>query len=181
MKTNDPSFTYQILAQARHSLQAHHLPRIRRCLTALSERELWWRGNEASNSVGNLVLHLEGNVRQWIIAGLGGAPDRRERDREFAERGPIPRRALLARLRRTVAEACRVVSKLSPRDLARVYVIQGFRVTGLQAVAHVTEHFTYHSGQIIFATKLLRAKDLRFTRLPGERPRAPSRGYLPAI
>ncbi len=140
----------------------------------LSEKEIWWRPNAASNSVGNLVLHLEGNVCQWIISGLGGAPDRRERDREFAERGPIPRRDLVAQLRKTVTEACRVLEKLSPETLSRSYRIQGFRVTGLGAVCDVVEHFAYHAGQIIYVTKLKHGRDLGFTRLPSEKAKRSS-------
>ena len=137
-----------------------------KCLQQLSEEEIWWRPNSESNSAGNLVLHLCGNVRQWIISGLGGAEDMRERDREFAERGPIPRKALVTQLRRTVHVARRVLARLSDDSLSRKYVIQGFHVTGLDAAFHVTEHFGYHTGQIIYITKLKRAHDLRFTRLP---------------
>lgn len=168
MKPQSTELAKLFLAQARHMLAAHYLPRITPCLRMFSDKEIWWRPNAASNSVGNLVLHLEGNVRQWIISGLGGAPDRRERDREFAERGPIPRRSLLARLRKTVTEACHVLEQLSPDTLSRSYRIQSFRVTGLAAISDVIGHFAYHSGQIIFVTKLKRGKDLGFTRLPGE-------------
>lgn len=181
MKTSDRALAKEFLAHAQHSLARHHLPRIARCLEMLSEKEIWWRGNSASNCVGNLVLHLEGNVRQWILSGVVGAPDRRDRDREFAERGPIARRKLLAHLERTVAEACRALEKLSTRDLARIRTIQGFRVTGFKAVAHVVEHFAYHSGQIAYATKLLRRRDLKFTRLPGRNPKRPFRGKPPTI
>jgi uncharacterized damage-inducible protein DinB len=181
MKAPRNTLAREFLAHSRHSLARHHLPRIGRCLGMLSEKEIWWRGNSASNSVGNLVLHLEGNVRQWIVSGLGGAPDRRERDKEFAERGPIPRRKLLAKLNRTVAKACRTLQKLPPRELARQRVIQGFRVSGLKAVAHVTEHFAYHTGQIAYTTKLLRRRDLKFTRLPGGNPKRNFRGKLPTL
>jgi uncharacterized damage-inducible protein DinB len=170
-----------ILAQARHSLRDHHLPRITRCLALLPEREIWWRPHSTSNSIGNLVLHLGGNVRQWIVAGLGGVPDRRQRDQEFAERGPIPRRLLLARLRSAVREACRVLEQLSPDELERARVIQGYRVTGLEAVMHVTEHFSHHSGQILLITKMRLRRDLAFTRLPGEKPKKPVGKKLPAI
>ncbi len=179
MESKDDNFAKGFLAQARHSLLHYHLPRIRRCLSLLSEKQIGWRSHPTSNSVGNLVLHLSGNVRQWIISGLGGAPDRRERDKEFAERGPLPRHRALARLEKTVFEACRVLKRLGPRDLDSVYLIQGFSVTGLEAISHVTEHFAYHTGQIIFATKLLRRTDLGFTRLPGER-RTRAKGF-PAI
>jgi uncharacterized damage-inducible protein DinB len=170
-----------ILTQARHSLQAHHLPRIVCCLALLPEKQIWWRPHATSNSVGNLVLHLSGNVRQWIISGLGGVPDQRRRDKEFAERGPISKRLLLTRLRRTVSEACRVLGDLSPAELARARLIQGFRVTGLEAVTHVTEHFAYHTGQIILITKMRLRRDLGFTRLPGEKAKKPGGRRLPAI
>lgn len=140
--------------------------RIDRCLSLLTEKEIWWRPNAASNSAGNLVLHLSGNMRQWIISGLGGAPDLRVRHKEFSERGPIPRRVLVARLGATVAEARRVLNRLSAEALRREYTIQGYRVTGMVAAAHVYEHFSHHAGQIIYVTKLKRGRNLRFTRLP---------------
>jgi uncharacterized damage-inducible protein DinB len=154
------------LASSQRLLAKQSLPRIVKCLQQLSEEEIWWRPNSASNSAGNLVLHLCGNVRQWIISGLGGEEDKRERDREFAEQRPIPRQVLATRLRRTVRDACRVLERLSEDSLSRKYEIQGFHVTGLDAAFHVTEHFGYHTGQIIYITKLKRAHDLRFTRLP---------------
>ncbi len=154
------------LASSQHSLAKQNLPLIVKCLQQLSEEEIWWRPNSASNSAGNLVLHLCGNVRQWIISGLGGAEDRRERDREFAERGPIPRQALVTQLRRTVRDACRVLARLSDGSLSRKHKIQGYRVTGLDATFRVSEHFGHHTGQIIYITKLKRAQDLKFTHLP---------------
>ena len=135
----------------------------------LPEKEIWWRPNAASNSAGNLVLHLSGHVRQWIISGLGNAQDRRDRDREFSERGPISRRALIALIRKTVDDACSVLGRLSEDSLLGIYSIQGFRVSGMYAVSHVVEHFAYHTGQIILVTKLKLGKDLRFTHLPGEK------------
>ena len=105
-------------------------------------------------------------MRQWIISGLGGTEFKRQRDLEFSERGPIPRRELVTRLRRTVRDACRVLAKLSDDTLARKLTIQGYHVTGLEAASHVAEHFAYHTGQIIYITKLTRGYDLRFTRLP---------------
>jgi hypothetical protein len=158
------------LASAQDTLAKQNLPHIVECLQQLSEEEIWWRPNPASNSAGNLVLHLCCNVRQWIIAGLGGVEDRRERDREFAERGPIPREALVTQLRETVREACRVLAKLSNESLERKYIIQGYHVKGLDAAFRVTEHFGYHTGQIIYITKLKRAEDLKFTHLPATKP-----------
>jgi len=169
------------LAQASHLLLQVHLPRLEACLRELSLEQIWWRANAASNSVGNLALHLEGNVRQWIVSGLGGAPDRRERTLEFSEPGPIPRAALVARLRNAVTDAARVLRKLDGLALARTYSIQGFRVTGLRAVFHVTEHFSHHTGQIILLTKLVSGKDMKFTHLPEERKKKAKPRSIPAL
>ena len=177
-KMKPTSISRGFLAQARHLLAQVYLPRIAACLRELSSEQTWWRPNPASNSVGNLVLHLEGNVRQWIVSGLGATPDRRERDLEFAETGPILSRTLIARLRRAVTDAARVMDKLDDEALAKTYSIQGFRVTGLHAVFHVAEHFSHHAGQIILLTKSLAGKDLKFTQLPSEKGK---RGKLPGL
>jgi uncharacterized damage-inducible protein DinB len=169
MKSSKSEFAQLFLKESQHSLASYHMPRLVQCLRMLSEKEIWWRPNAASNSAGNLALHLSGNVRQWIISGLGKAPDHRDRDREFAERGPIPRRSLIALLRKTVDEACSVLGRLSEEQLLGTYDIQGFHVSGLYAASQVVTHFAYHTGQIIFATKLKLGKDLRFTHLPGEK------------
>jgi uncharacterized damage-inducible protein DinB len=168
----------QFLTQAVHLLREVHLPRIESCLALLKGSEVWWRPNAASNSVGNLVLHLNGNLGQWIVAALGGAPDRRVRDQEFAERGPIPTRQLQARLHEMVLQACRVIEGLSQRDLRRPLTIQGFRVNGLEAIFHAVEHFSHHTGQIVLLTKQQKGRDLGFTSLPGGRKR---RRGLPAV
>jgi uncharacterized damage-inducible protein DinB len=181
MKSAPTDLARPFLAQASRLLLQVHMPRIEACLRALSPEQIWWRANPVSNSVGNLVLHLEGNVRQWIVSGLGGTRDCRQRDREFLELGPIPRRALLARLRQAAAEADRVMRRLNGVALARTYSIQGFRVTGLRAVFHVAEHFSHHAGQIILLTKMLRGKDLKFTHLPGERKKQEKAGSIPAL
>jgi uncharacterized damage-inducible protein DinB len=153
------------LAAVRQDLRPYHR-RIHHCLRRMSERQIWWRPNTASNSAGNLVLHLCGNMRQWIISGLGGAPDLRDRDAEFAARGGLPRRELLRRLNATAREVEAVLRRLPPEALTRRYVIQGFHVTGLAAVAHVYFHFSYHAGQIVYVTKLQKGRDLGLTRLP---------------
>jgi uncharacterized damage-inducible protein DinB len=177
----NPDLSKPFLDQARRLLHGVYWPRIERCVRQLSQEQIWWRANPASNSAGNLALHLEGNARQWVVSGLGGAPDTRQRDKEFAERGPIPRRALLARLQKTVNEACGVLGKLSSSDLSRTYTIQGYRVTGLKAVFHVAEHFSQHAGQIILATKMLRGQDLGFTHLPREATKKRAAKSLPAV
>jgi len=170
-KTTSPNPWEPFLKLAEHSLRRHHLPRIERCFEMLSEKQIWWRPNAASNSAGNLALHLAGNVRQWIVSALGGAADSRQRDREFAERGPLPRAELVKVLNASVSGACRVLRRLSGTDLARIYSIQGLSVTGLNAVFHVVEHFAFHTGQIIFISKQQLGTDLAFTHLPGDMPK----------
>lgn len=160
------SLAKEFLAISQNSLSKQYLPRIEKCLAQLSEDEIWWRPNPSSNSAGNLVLHLCGNIRQWIISGLGGAEDIRERDLEFAEQGPVPRDQLSGRLRRTVREACRVLGRLNESALSKTYEIQGYRVSGFYSVFQVVEHFSHHAGQIIYLTKLRRGEDLKFTHLP---------------
>jgi uncharacterized damage-inducible protein DinB len=143
-------------------LVRQYLPKIERCLAELSDEQVWWRPNQASNSIGNLVLHLCGNARQWIIAGLGGAPDTRTRDAEFSQTEAIPRNELLALLRSTVAHVEEVLNTLNPDILLEPRLIQGVEIDVLRAVFHVTEHFSTHTGQIVLLTKLLSNKDLGF-------------------
>ena len=138
------------------------LPRIRKCLDRLSDEEIWRRPNSNTVSVGNLVLHLAGNVRQWVVSGLGGAADGRERSKEFSERGPVPRDELLSRLERSVEEAMAVVDKAGPAELLRRRPVQTFEETGLSILVHVIEHFSYHTGQIAYAVKSMKDVDLEF-------------------
>jgi uncharacterized damage-inducible protein DinB len=138
--------------------------RIRTCLEKLSAEQIWARGADAENAVGNLVLHLCGNVRQWIISGVGGQPDRRDRDSEFAARGGTASPELIERLHATVEEAAGVLSHVTAERLAGRIVVQGYDVSVLEAIYHVVEHFSGHTGQIIFATKMLTGEDLGFYR-----------------
>jgi len=136
--------------------------RIETCLGKLSEEQIWARSNENENAIGNLVLHLCGNVRQWIIAGIGGRPDARERDAEFAARGGVGVAELARRLRQTVDEAIMVIETVTLTRLSQRLLIQQYDVTALEAIYHVVEHFSMHTGQIIFATKMLTGADLGF-------------------
>ena len=134
--------------------------RIETCVAKLTPEQIWTRGAENENAVGNLMLHLAGNVRQWIICGVGGAEDRRDRDSEFDARTGGD---ALDRLRSTVAEAVALLTALPPATLAERRTIQKhWDLTVLEAIYHVVEHFSMHTGQIIFATKLLTGTDLGF-------------------
>lgn len=152
----------EIVAEAERRLFDESMARIKRCLGTLSEAEIWRRPNAETVSVGNLVLHLCGNVRQWIISGLGGAPDVRDRPREFSEKGPIPTDALIEQLESTVEEALEEVHNLSVDDFLGKHTIQGFSEVGIAALIHVIEHFSYHTGQITLATKMMKAIDMKY-------------------
>ena len=148
-------FGEEFLSQSRSFLLDDFLPKIENSLEKLSAEQVWWRANEESNSAGNLILHLTGNIRQWIISGIGGAADTRFRQQEFDERKAIPPVELLGNLRITVEEACRVLENFEPSALLEKRIIQGRETTVLSAVYHVVEHFSMHTGQIIFVAKML--------------------------
>lgn len=134
--------------------------RIETCAGNLTPEQLWARGAENENAIGNLILHLAGNVRQWILCGVGGAEDRRNRDSEFDARSGSD---ALEKLRTTVAEAAALIAQLPHARLSERKTIQKhYEVTVLEAIYHVVEHFSMHTGQIIFATKLLTGSDLGF-------------------
>jgi len=149
--------------EARAYLSAKYLPKIESCLESLTDEDVWQRANSESNSIGNLLLHLNGSTRMWIISGVGGAPDWRDRQQEFDERAMIPRAELLARLKQTVAEADGVLANVSAEELLRRRQIRGEEVTALEAIFHAVEHFSMHVGQIIMLTKMRTGKDLKPT------------------
>ena len=163
---------HAFLAEARRHLSEDYLPKIERCLERLTDEQVWWRASERSNSVGNLLLHLEGNLRQWVVCGVGGAEDARVRDREFAARRHVSREELLSALRDAVAEADDALARLDPAALLETRCVQGLDVTLLTAVFHAVEHFSMHTGQVILLTKTLSGGDLAFYDFSGGVPRA---------
>jgi uncharacterized damage-inducible protein DinB len=153
------------LLQARSHLNDDFMPKIARCLKELSEEDIWWRAHETNNSVGNLLLHLAGNVRQWIVSGIGGKPDNRQRSLEFSERNAIPTKIIWSTLQDAVGEASQILESFPVGQLLETRKIQGFDTTALQAIFHVVEHFALHTGQIIYITKLREGRDLKFYNL----------------
>lgn len=149
---------------SRRKLLEHYWPRLRACVESLSDEQVWWRPNGSSNSIGNLLLHLNGNVGQWLVASFNRMEDRRDRPVEFNAQGGISGAALLARLATTMQQASEVLSRLTEADLLAPFEIQGYHVTGLDAVYQVIEHFGLHYGQILYITKMLRSEDLGFYR-----------------
>ena len=150
------------IARSRYYLQGEYRTKIRAAVEALPPDALWWRANDQSNSVGNLLMHLAGNIRQWIVAGVGRATDRRNRDGEFAARGGATAADLLATLDEALDDVDAVLTKLTPDDLTSRRTIQGREVTVLEAVYHVVEHFALHSGQIILLSKMHAPGGFRF-------------------
>lgn len=136
--------------------------RIHDCVDRLTDDQIWLRHSENENSVGNLILHLSGNVRQWIGHGVGGAPDIRRRDSEFAARGGLEKAALLARLDDVIDSAVKTIATLPVARLEERATIQKYEITLMEAIYHVVEHFAQHTAQIIFATKLLTGEDLGY-------------------
>jgi uncharacterized damage-inducible protein DinB len=153
------------IGESRRYLQNEYLPKIRGALEGLTAEDLWWRPNKESNSIANLILHLAGNVRQWVVGGIGGAPDVRKRQEEFDREGGIEVEELVELLEATLAEVDDVLADLPADRLGEERVIQGLNVTVLQALYHVVEHFSMHTGQILYVAKLRSGRDLGFYRV----------------
>jgi uncharacterized damage-inducible protein DinB len=156
--------TALFLDSSRKLLFEQHWPRIKTCVASLTTDQIWWRPNEASNSIGNLLLHLSGNVRQWIVATFNKDEDKRNRPAEFSATGGLTAAELLSRLGATIAAAEKVLNCLTVEELLAPYEIQGYNVHGLDAVYQVVEHFGLHYGQIAYLAKSLSGKDLGFYR-----------------
>jgi len=154
-------FKKEFIDQSIHRID-ENTKRLRKCLDELDESETWTRPNENSNSIGNLILHLCGNIRQYAISSLGNTPDVRERDKEFSADGGYSKLELLERLISTLDQAKGVMQEVSTIELLRKRNVQGYHYSGIGIIVHITEHYSYHTGQIIFWTKLLKNKDLGF-------------------
>jgi uncharacterized damage-inducible protein DinB len=157
----DPACEH-FLQFSRNKLLEQYWPRLRKAVERLSDEQIWWRPNDASNSIGNLILHLNGNVWQWLVASFNRLEDRRDRPAEFNATGDLTAGDLLARLGQTLDEAAKVLARLTDEQLLATWHIQGYTVTGLAAVYQVVEHFGLHYGQIVYITKMQEGRDLGF-------------------
>lgn len=137
-------------------------PRVVQCINELSEEQLWQKPNENSNSMGNLVLHMCGNITQYVISSIGGKKDERVRDEEFDTTGGYNHNELIKKLENTMQESCKIIEVMTEEEAMRVRMVQGFKFSGIGNVIHAVEHYSYHTGQIAFYTKLLKNKDLKF-------------------
>lgn len=161
---SDTTTASLFLAFSRAKLVDQFWPRLRTCVESLSNEQVWWRPNAASNSVGNLVLHLNGNVTQWLVASFERLEDQRDRPAEFAAKDGLSCAELLEKMADTMERADQVLARLTEDDLLAHYEIQGYHVTGLETVYQVVEHFGLHYGQIAYITKMLLDTDLGFYR-----------------
>jgi hypothetical protein len=162
MAANDNQLASVFLEFSRTKLLGQFWPRMKECVAPLTAEQVWWRPNDASNSIGNLLLHLDGNVRQWLVDSFNKSEDQRNRPAEFAAQSGLSAAELLARLGATLDEAAKVLDRLTVDELLAPYEIQGYHVRGLDAVYQVVEHFGLHYGQIVYIVKSLLAKDLGF-------------------
>jgi len=162
MATTGTELANLFLASSRNTLFNEHWLRLKACVEPLTTEQIWWRPNEASNSIGNLILHLSGNVTQWIVTSFNRDEDKRDRPAEFAAEGGLTAAELLDRLGATLAEAEKVINRLTVDELLAPYEIQGYKANGLDAVYHVVDHFGIHFGQIEYIAKTLTGKDLGF-------------------
>jgi len=156
------SIAASFLDRSRYYLCREYPTKIRAAVEAMPADRLWWRPNEQSNSVGNLLLHLSGNVRQWIVSGVGGRSDVRKRNMEFAARGGASAADMLDGLDATLREADEVLRSLLPSELLERRTIQGRYSTVMEAVYHVVEHFAGHTGQIIWIAKMAAPGSVKF-------------------
>ena len=151
-----------LIDEVKRRIIGESVPRIKQCLDRLSTDEIWHRPNENVVSVGNLVLHLQGNLRQWVLSGLGGQPDHRQRSREFSHTDPLPAAELGQQLDALMHEVETMLDQLTPADLAGTHRVQGYQETGVAILMHVTEHFSYHTGQITYFVKTRKNVDMQY-------------------
>lgn len=135
---------------------------IKICLNQLSEEQIWQKPNESSNSIANLILHLCGNITQYGISSIKNLEDNRQRDEEFSTTSGYTKAELIKMLEDTIDEAKRAFYEAPLEELLRKRYVQGFNFSGVGNIVHVTEHLSYHTGQIALWTKILNDKDLGF-------------------
>jgi uncharacterized damage-inducible protein DinB len=155
------SVAAEFISQAVFRMQ-ENTPRIEKCLQLLSEEDVWKKPNETGNSIGNLILHLCGNITQYIISSLDNKEDNRIRDEEFSVKGGYTKEQLFKKLTATIENTVRIMQALDDDELMRIRSVQGFQLSAIGSILHVAEHYSYHTGQIALITKLFINKDLGF-------------------
>jgi uncharacterized damage-inducible protein DinB len=130
-----------------------YLAKIRYALARLPPERLWWRPAADTNSAGNLLLHLAGNLSLWLLVGVGGESIERDRAGEFAATGGADARELEARLAAVVGRCTALLRGPAVADETRPLLIQGYSTDVRGAVLHAVEHMSYHTGQILLLVK----------------------------
>jgi len=161
MKENNARLADDFIRNALFRLD-ESMRMITKSLQFLDETTIWKKPNNASNSVGNIMVHLCGNISQYILSGLAEQGDTRNRDQEFSITGGMSKTALQAKLQQVIEAAKKVIEKSTPEQLLKQYSVQGFQLSGMGIVLHVVEHLSYHTGQLAFYTKLIKDQDLGF-------------------
>jgi uncharacterized damage-inducible protein DinB len=156
------SVSENFIARSRYWLTKEYPIKIRRCIEAMPRQTIWARPNHSSNSVGNLLCHLTGNVTEWILGGVDGQQYSRHRAAEFTQAEGADAKTLLDKLDAVLLEADAVLAGLTEADLERSLTIQNRETTVLAAIYHVVEHFSMHAGQIIFLAKMYAPGKIHF-------------------
>jgi hypothetical protein len=162
---NESALVFALREELKIRLAASH-ERIIYCVSQLQDDQVWWRPMESMNSIGNLILHLVGNLRQWVVQGAMGGPDHRNRPLEFAERTQIPKHELLASLQQVVEASNEVLSGLTEGLLFTSRRIQGFEETVLSAILNSLMHFTGHAQEIVYITRIQMGSSYHFAWSP---------------
>lgn len=157
-----PSWRDMMVQQAQLRIIDENINRILKCLDMLSDEQIWLRIHRHTNPIGNLILHLEGNARQWILTSFCDWPDTRQRQLEFESTEKISKNLLKERLNQLAQDLKLCFQKISEQELLDEYEVQCYRETGISILVHVIEHFSYHTGQIAYVTKWLSEKETGF-------------------
>ena len=162
---NKNTIDQELARQMIHLLNQAML-KIDHCLNQLNDEQIWWRPNDSMNSIGNLLLHMGGNLRQWAIASIGNQPAARDRQSEFEQREIIPATELIQQTSQTVLQTGALLKQLSPSAWLEPRTIQGFDVTVAEAIIHTTTHFVGHTHQIILLTRMQLGTEYEFQWTP---------------
>ena len=165
--TDQRSIADEFLTDSIELLQ-QSMVKIRACLNQLTEQQIRWRPHPDSNHIANLILHICGNLRQWSVSGVGGLPDTRDRDAEFAQQIDLDKQQLIQHATDAVQQCEAFLATVTPEQLLADYQIQGFQVSGLQALNHTITHFVGHTHQIIYITRQILGSDYQFVWSPDQ-------------
>ena len=157
----EPEWLIEFKSNSRYRIE-ESVRMLRKALDQLPEHRFWQRPNPASNAPGHLLLHLSGNMRQYVVSGLGGAEDTRVRTREFEPVSKPAQDEVWNRFSATVSEVIKTLEQAGPDAYLEYKTVQGFRMSGMGMVLHAVEHLSYHTGQIAYAVKAWENKDLGF-------------------